>query len=266
MNKQYYFLAGLHRSGNTVLSSILNQNPDIYSSPNSPVVEYMWQSHLINLNSEISKTNTNPERSINVVSKIIENYYSDVKKPIIFDRSKSWANPGNINLIKTYCNFIPKIIYTTRPILEILASHIAILKNILIDEMNLSEYTYDNNLTQNENICDYLMSDYSRFKKSMCAFDSIDDPNNNSIIHVVKYQDLLDSPQKTMNNIYSFLELQNFNHDFNNIEKIEKYNESAAGLPENLHSVRKVLGKGNIRIQDHLSSYTIEKYKDAKYF
>ena len=39
--KKYYFIAGLHRSGVTLLSSILNQNPRFYSGPLSPVLGIM---------------------------------------------------------------------------------------------------------------------------------------------------------------------------------------------------------------------------------
>ena len=39
--KQYYFMAGLPRSGSTLLSAILNQNPRFYSGPSSPVVPTM---------------------------------------------------------------------------------------------------------------------------------------------------------------------------------------------------------------------------------
>ena len=39
--KKYYFIAGLHRSGVTLLSSILNQNPRFYSGPLSPVLNIM---------------------------------------------------------------------------------------------------------------------------------------------------------------------------------------------------------------------------------
>ena len=40
--KTYHLLAGLPRSGNTLLSAILNQNPDIYSSPLSPITGMLW--------------------------------------------------------------------------------------------------------------------------------------------------------------------------------------------------------------------------------
>ena len=39
-NKKFYFLCGLPRAGNTLLTSILNQNPDIACTPNAftPVI------------------------------------------------------------------------------------------------------------------------------------------------------------------------------------------------------------------------------------
>ena len=35
--KQYYFISGLPRSGSTLLSAILRQNPDFYADIASPV-------------------------------------------------------------------------------------------------------------------------------------------------------------------------------------------------------------------------------------
>ena len=45
MNKKYYFMGGLPRSGSTLLSSILNQNPRFYSGPSSPVLGAMVSTH-----------------------------------------------------------------------------------------------------------------------------------------------------------------------------------------------------------------------------
>ena len=42
MKKQYYFLSGIPRSGNTLLSSILNQNKKIASTPNSLISEILY--------------------------------------------------------------------------------------------------------------------------------------------------------------------------------------------------------------------------------
>ena len=39
--KTYHFLAGLPRSGSTVLASILNQNPEVYVTPTSPMLDLL---------------------------------------------------------------------------------------------------------------------------------------------------------------------------------------------------------------------------------
>ena len=86
------------------------------------------------------------------------------------------------------------------------------------------------------------------------------------MIHVVKYEDLLNTPQETMDKIYDFLEIESFQHNFKNIRKIEEYDETAAKLPKDLHKVRRVLGKSDVRVEDYLTPRCIEKYKDLRYF
>ena len=38
-------MAGLPRAGSTLLSSLLNQNPNLYSGPSSPVLGAMYTIH-----------------------------------------------------------------------------------------------------------------------------------------------------------------------------------------------------------------------------
>lgn len=266
MGKQYHFLAGLHRSGNTVLSSILNQHPDIYSSPLSPISEYMWRTYTASKEIEPARTNMFPKRSTRLLSKMLENYYEDVEKPIVFDRDKNWAHPANIQMIKDCLDFKPKIVFTTRPIIEILASFIAIDRDTVIGWMNNAGFRIDDSLTLNDNLCDYLVSDIYDLSRILKALECIDNPNNAGMIHVVKYEDLLNTPQETMNSIYDFLEIESFQHNFKNIRKIEEYNESAAGLPKDLHKVRRILGKSDVKVEDYLTPRSIEKYKDVRYF
>jgi sulfotransferase len=268
VGKQYNFLAGFFRSGNTVLSSILNQHPEIYSSPLSILVEHVWQSHVVLNNFETSKANKQSyERSKRLTLDMPDTYYRDVEKNIIFDRCKVWTNPDNILLIKEYITKNPKIVFTTRPVIEMMASFIAIAKDVIISDMNDSNFAPNKDLPMNDNLADFLYSEYSNFGKQLrWAFQSIDNPDNAGIIYIVKYQDLLDTPQETMNAIYDFLEIESFQHNFKNIRKIEEYNEAAVELPKDLHKVRRVLGRSDVRVKDYLTPRSIEKYKDARYF
>jgi len=94
MDKTYHFLSGLPRSGNTLLSSLLNQNPIIYSSPISPVAGYMWnwydESHG---KEQIHRNIENSLRSENVLKNFLNNFYADVNTPIVIDREKLWGIP-----------------------------------------------------------------------------------------------------------------------------------------------------------------------------
>ena len=43
MQKTFHFMAGIHRSGSTLLSAILNQHPEIYSSPQTELVSMLYE-------------------------------------------------------------------------------------------------------------------------------------------------------------------------------------------------------------------------------
>jgi sulfotransferase len=95
INKKYYFLTGMPRSGNTLLSAILNQNPKFYSSPLSPLSEQLFQIES-SLSSETGLRNQeNSKRTVNTLNKYTDIFYSDVNKEIIFDYSK--------RLFRGYC-------------------------------------------------------------------------------------------------------------------------------------------------------------------
>ena len=90
-------MAGLPRSGVTLLKTLLDQNPKIHSGPISPVVELLHYSNQYFLDSESYNAYPKPKAAHRIVSSIIDNYYYDVEKPIIIDHNRAW--PGNIERI-----------------------------------------------------------------------------------------------------------------------------------------------------------------------
>jgi hypothetical protein len=65
-----------------------------------------------------------------------------------------------------------------------------------------------------------------------------------------------------MNKIYNFLELPSYEHDFNNIKKLEIDNDEATGLPANLHEIRPQLEKISQDPKEVLSKYIMDKYSN----
>lgn len=262
--KTYYFLAGLPRSGNTVLSSLLNQNPKIYSSPLSPVCGYMWDLHKSLDNRETNFRNDFTLNNISIISKIMDSFYYNVDKPIVFDREKSWGTTGNLEIIKKYITPNPKIIFTVRPILEILASFISLIPgnslSYIDEDMATNNWWYKDYLSRNENRCDYLMRPYGMIDQVMVSFNEIHKLGNENIFHLVEYNNLINNPAKVMNGIYEFLDIKSYEHDFNNIIKLEEDKDSLVGMPKDMHIVRKQLSKVSLPIERILSEYTINKY------
>ena len=69
--------------------------------------------------------------------------------------------------------------------------------------------------------------------------------------------------------IYSFLEIEPYSHDFNNIvdpEDDSKVSDSMLGLPENLHKVEKSLIDSKINPYEILSDYAINKYSNLEFW
>jgi len=121
--EQFVCLSGLPRSGSTLLSAILSQNPKIHAEGNSAVCQLMWdmkQSCSNNCKEQLSANNR--ESNIKeLIKSIPEIYYNNIdeNEKIIVDKCRSWSIPENVNLLKEYVDKDIKIIVLERPILNI---------------------------------------------------------------------------------------------------------------------------------------------------
>jgi sulfotransferase len=266
MKKTYHFLAGLPRSGNTVLSAIFNQNPDIYSTPLSPLPSFMWEFASAADNMEQLLRNTeNKIKSDIFLCSFMHNYYKDVEKPVVIDREKAWGTPANLNIIKKYITSTPKIIFTVRDILEILASFVNLDAQYLKNEAYDKGYYMSNYRSPKDLVCEHLMAPNSDIDKGLLSLASAFHPENAGMFYIVEYNDLVFKPEETMNKIYDFLELPHYKHNFNKIKKIEQDNDEVLGLPKGFHDVREYLSNSSTNI-DILSDYIRHKYSDMEFW
>jgi sulfotransferase len=266
MNKTYHFLSGLPRSGNTLLSALLNQNPDIYSSPLSPLPTFMW--NFENSESNMEQRNITTQNKIRekiFLSSFMENYYKDVQKPIIIDREKSWGTPDNLNLIKNHITATPKIIFTVRDILEILASFINMNAEYLKKDAYNSNFFISNYRSEQDLLCEFLMSPNGIVDKTLLSLAPAFYPENKGMFHIVEYNDLVISPDETMSKIYNFLEMPDYKHNFSEIKKEEQDLDEEIGLPKNLHEVRGSISKSSTSL-DVLSDYIRHKYSNMEFW
>jgi len=262
--KTYHFMAGLPRSGSTLLKSILDQNPNLHANPVSPVMELMYYTEEYLSRSEQYLGYPKPKNAHKMISSFIENYYFEREEDIIIDHCRAW--PNNIERIKTYINPNPKIICPVRDVLEILASFITMVHRNSDQVSFIDQHLIEKGVTvDDDNRCHYLMHGDGIVDQSLWSLAQAFIKNDTKHLLLVEYNDLVNTPEETMKRIYDFLEIDYYAHDFNNVENKHRENDDQWYLKD-MHHVRKKVQKTSKKPEEVLSSLVMDKYKKLEYW
>jgi sulfotransferase len=267
--KTYYFMSGLPRSGSTLLSALLNQNPKFYSGPSSPVVPTMIALEQSLANDELYLAYPKQPQAAKIISSVLENWYSDVERPVIFDKNRSWVN--RLHYIPGYFGIEPKVLYPVRDISEILASFISMYRRNPFNGQGripfLDEMLIKSNIPlSDDNRCEALCSPGGIVGASYNGLRQVFAEGKEKQIHIIEYNDLVNEPAETMKKIYDFLGQEYFQHDFKNIENIHRENDQAVyGMPD-MHDVRSTIGKISVNPSDVLSENILAKCTGSEFW
>tara|TARA_R100001443_G_scaffold48985_2_gene61376 strand:- start:4708 stop:5499 length:792 start_codon:yes stop_codon:yes gene_type:complete len=232
---KYYFLSGIPRAGNTILSSILNQNKDIGVSANSIISETLfklneWKKH------DIAFNNFPDVKSYDsMMASILPSYYSEWNCKYVIDRS-AWGTPYNFSLLQKYCPNDIKIICLVRNIEDVFCSW--------IDWCNKNPDNYINrstNIGTIEEKFNYLINPQSQIVREVLSANTLIQGDQNNEHHIiVDYDNMIDDPKKEIERIYKFLNIPPYDHNFTSIGQFSsngiKYDDSCLG--NNLHMIR----------------------------
>jgi len=216
---EFIALTGLPRTGSTLLSAILSQNPEIHSEGLSPVMRMVKgadealkieKGHIIAGNKE--------NAFIRTVHNIYKNYYSDINAKFVFDKHRSWIIPVHEDLIKRYIRKDPKLIIQMRDFGEIQESFrkLGVNKSEQEKEHGVSKQWYDNLIKlRSKNLPNHLWIDYN---------------------------DLVEDAPKVIKSIYDFCDIPFFeNHYYENIQNPNKINDNVYNI-DGLHDIRSSIG------------------------
>jgi len=266
MNKTYHFMAGLPRSGSTVLSALINQHPDLYASPQTDLLEllYTLQNKIPNLQG--FNAGFLPSGYESVLKQLPNSFYSSIEKPVILDHNRGWGTSYNWNNLRGYLNAYGKVILTVRPILEVLASFVKLANQTeketqqppyLNPELYVSHYR-----NKADAQSDYLMMTNGEIEMTLFSIANLLKNHRDKVL-VVWYDDLITKPQETLNSIYRFLELPEHKNNFQQIYSVDKLNDQKGYGIAGLHEIRNKLDNPKTKIENYLSDYSIKKYGNA---
>ena len=216
------------RSGNTLLASIINQNPDVAVTANSITLDIMKNLLLLKY-TNIFKNFPDEQSLDNVLDKVYNLYYKNWNHKVIIDRGPV-CTPGNLRIMQKHFKQPIRCVVLVRDVLDVLASYIKWFETEPTSFIN--QYaTLDEKLIQIMNkkgaVAKELMSiQYLLHHPEMAVF--------------IKYDDLVMNPEKELRKVYTFLNLPYFPHTFTNLNQVVvnglQYNDSIVG--KNMHTIR----------------------------
>lgn len=269
MKFEMWFMAGLPRSGSTLLRSILNQNEFLYSGPISPSVELLYYTDKYFQSSEMLLASPQPEACFNVLSNMMHNFYEPILKKegkskiIEFNR----AIPNNIERFRTYIKEDVKIVCPVRSIPEILASFISLIHRNSDKVSFVDQYLIDNGIEVNDDTrCDYLMSDYGIVGQALFAMSRPFIRGEEGLLKIVEYDDLVENTDEVMNEIYDFWGLERYSHTYVDLENKYPENDIFQYNLDGMHTVAKTIKKRCKPPEEVLSKEIIDKYSGMEYW
>lgn len=230
--KELFFISGLPRSGSTLLSAILRQNPDFYADISSPVQGLVASTINVITGSESNHLIDEPRRK-HILRALVQSYYDAVKPNTVFDTSRGWT--AKTSLLK---ELYPqtKIICCVRDLPWILDSFERVAaKNTLYDAALTDDESRQTVTTR----CDALM-DVKKEGQVVKPYYFLEEGMllNPDMIMLVEYESLCKKPEGVMREIYQFIGKPYFDHDFDNVEYENEVFDKAMNM-KGLHTVRR---------------------------
>lgn len=263
-DKNFFFMAGLPRSGGTLISSILNQNPDVYVSPQSTLPNTLGAAYN-QYQSDENKDSDQSKNIFNVMEMIIPTFYSSRPEKYVVDRHFSWLEPHPYVILENHVKNNIRVICPVRSVLEILASWNRLCekdpKNAYDIEIRKTDRT---KLPMADKRANYFMRIGGGILDGIENMKRVLYPQFKDNIMLVDYEVLMQDTKRTIDAIYSFLEVKHYNHDLNNLSTPHTYNDTWG--VKGHHEVKPSIKQEQYDLEKIFLPETIKKYSGLEFW
>jgi len=216
------------RSGNTLFSTVMSQNPKIAATANSITLEIIKDLFLLK-QTDVFQNFPDHKSLDNVSDVVFDTYYKDWPQEIIIDRGPVMT-PNNFELVKKHYKRPFKCIILLRDLMDVLASY--------MQWYTENSDSFVNKLgTSDDEKLGMIMNKDGAIAKELEAIKNA--YNYPDICHFVKYNDLVANPEQEFRKIYEFMEEPYYPHYFENLQTLSvngiKYDDKIVG--SNMHKL-----------------------------
>lgn len=256
MKKKYHFIAGLPRSGSTLLTGILNQNPKFHSEISDPLADFFIKVMDHYSREHYFRIICPNDRMKNSLEGFLDGFYAHVNKEVIFNTNRSWPK---ITECLNEINSDFKIICMVRDYASVLNSfEILYKKRRFVDQFTI----YGGNTSDVYSRTNYLAQDsFVRYAYN-CLREAYFGPHRKNLL-LIEYFDLVSNPEETIERIYDFIKEPKFKHDFNNVVYSFDEYDNAIGA-NHLHQVTPGIKVKNT--QKILPPDLLDQYKNWEFW
>lgn len=227
--EKIFYQSSLPRAGSTLLQNILAQNPDIYATPTSGVLELVFAARGNYTDSPEFKAQ-DPEVMKTAFQAFckegMDAYYNSITdRKYIVDKSRGWGI--HYDFLQFVRGEEPKIICMVRDLRDIFAS---------------MEKNYRKNPDKADPILNWSSMQGTTVPKRIdiwaqnppvgMAIERLSElfrMGTDAKMLFVKFEDLCLYPETEMQRIYQYLDIPYYQHDFDNIEQVTKEDDEVYG-------------------------------------
>ncbi len=235
-NHNFHFISGLPRSGSTLLSAILRQNPRFHCGVTSPVASFL--SAIV---SQVSvgtewAPQVSTEQRRTILHGLFDSYYADHPQPVVFDTNRIWSAK-----LPTLLDLFPnaKVISCVRNVAWVMDSLERLYRANPYENTKLFA-----NDAERSTVFSRVETLAQRTRLVGLAWAGLKEAFYSEQGHamlVIDYDILAQRPKEVIDLVYSFLGEQPFEHDYDNIVYDTPEYDEGLGLT-GLHKVRPRVG------------------------
>lgn len=233
MSLKFHFISGLPRSGSTLLSGILRQNPRFHAGMTSPVASMVNSAlELMGANGEFY-TFFDEQKRKRICRALFDAYYADkTAHEVIFDTNRMWTARLH-QLVELFDDF--KVICCVRNPAWIMDSF------EVIHRRNPFDYSRMFNPGSRQTVysrCDALIATGGVVGNAWTALKEAYYGAYSDRLLLIDYDLLTQRPARTIELLYRFIGEPPFAHDFDAVEYEASEFDNSLGI-KGLHSVRR---------------------------
>lgn len=228
--KRLHYISGLPRSGSTLLSTILKQNPRFHAAISTNLLSFVRAN--LEVANQGPKATQNQEQTKRILHSITQAFYADNPKEVIFDTNRLWTNLLPVIHDQDVSS---RVICCVRDINYIIDSFERLhqknpysISTVFPSTVDMHVYSRSGSLMGEGGI---VRLPYDSLKSAITGMHS-------DKVMIVEYNLLCQNPEGVLRSLYQFIGEPYFDHDFDNVEISYDEFDKEVNL-KGLHTTRK---------------------------